>query len=75
MEFRDEIQKFVKTIPENSKKINAEEGTKHTLVMPFFEILGYNFRDPDEVDPESNADIGLKKGEKVDYAIKKDGKR
>jgi len=43
-------------------------------VMPFIRILGYDIFDPTEVIPEFIADVGIKKGEKVDYAIQKDGK-
>lgn len=42
--------------------------------MPFISALGYNVFDPTEVTPELCADVGVKKGEKVDYAILKDGK-
>nr|VFJ62260.1 MAG: hypothetical protein BECKFW1821C_GA0114237_100216 [Candidatus Kentron sp. FW] len=42
--------------------------------MPFLAVLGYDVFNPLEVIPEFTADIGIKKGEKVDYAIKKDGK-
>ena len=40
--------------------------------MPFFRILGYDVFNPNEFMPEFVADVGLKKGEKVDYAIKLD---
>ncbi|MHC1631036.1 MAG: type I restriction endonuclease, partial [Methanotrichaceae archaeon] len=36
--------------------------------------LEYNIFDPTEVVPEFTADVGTKKGEKVDYAILMDGK-
>ena len=42
--------------------------------MPFIQALGYNVFDPTEVVPEFTADIGTKKGEKVDYAIMQEGK-
>ena len=42
--------------------------------MPFINELGYNVFDPTEVVPEFTADVGIKKGEKVDYAIMRDGK-
>jgi len=42
--------------------------------MPFINALGYNVFDPREVTPELVADVGTKKGEKVDYAILRDGK-
>jgi hypothetical protein len=54
--------------------IQTEEATKNAMVMPFIQILGYNPFDPLEVTPELVADVGMKKGEKVDYAILKDGK-
>jgi hypothetical protein len=53
--------------------IQTEEATKNAMIMPFIQILGYNVFDPMEVTPELIADIGTKKGEKVDYAILKDG--
>ena len=42
--------------------------------MPFLNLLGYDIFDPTEVIPEFVADVGIKKGEKVDYAVKKDDK-
>ena len=54
--------------------METEEATKHALVMPFiYQVLGYNVFDPTEVVPEFTADVGTKKGEKVDYAIMSDG--
>ncbi|CAG9001739.1 MAG: hypothetical protein CENE_03765 [Candidatus Celerinatantimonas neptuna] len=38
--------------------------------MPFIQrVLGYDVFNPSEVIPEFTADVGLKKGEKVDYAL------
>ena len=37
--------------------------------MPFFSLLGYDVFNPTEFVPEYIADVGIKKGEKVDYAI------
>lgn len=54
--------------------IKTEEGTKNALVMPFIQMLGYNVFDPTEVTPELIADVGVKKGEKVDYAVLRDNK-
>ncbi|RKW86003.1 restriction endonuclease, partial [Corynebacterium diphtheriae] len=43
--------------------------------MPFIsQVLGYDVFDPQEVVPEFVADLGLKKGEKIDYAIMREGK-
>jgi hypothetical protein len=52
-------------------QINTEEATKNAFVMPFIQILGYDIFNPTEVIPEFICDIGTKKGEKVDYVIKK----
>lgn len=49
--------------------VQTEEATKNAFIMPFIQILGYDVFNPTEVVPEFIADIGIKKGEKVDYAI------
>lgn len=38
-------------------------------LVPFFQLLGYDVFNPVEFCPEYVADVGIKKGEKVDYAI------
>jgi hypothetical protein len=54
--------------------VQTEEATKNAFIMPFISnVLGYDVFDPSEVVPEFIADVGVKKGEKVDYAIFKDG--
>jgi len=52
---------------------NTEEATKNAFIMPFLTSLGYDIFNPEEVIPEFVADLGIKLGEKVDYAIMKDG--
>ncbi len=74
MDFIDQIRQIAARIPRQLEHIRTEEATKTALVMPFINALGYNVFDPTEVVPEFTADVGLKKGEKVDYAILKDGK-
>lgn len=64
------LSERIKTMKE---KILTEEATKHSFVMPFLSALGYDVFDPTIVVPEFTADIGTKKGEKVDYAILRDG--
>ncbi len=51
----------------------TEEATKTALIMPFFNLLDYDVFNPMEFVPEYTADIGSKKGEKIDYAIMNDG--
>lgn len=53
--------------------LQTEEATKMALVVPFIQALGYDTWNPLEVVPEFTADVGTKKGEKVDYAIMKEG--
>src|SRR5262245_46919661 len=74
MDFIDRIRELGARIPKQLEYIQTEEATKNALVMPFIGVLGYNVFDRTEVKPELNADVGIKKGEKVDYAILKDGK-
>src|SRR5690606_30050359 len=74
MDFIDRLRDLSARIPKQLDFIQTEEATKHSLVMPFLSALGYNVFDPTEITPELNADIGVKKGEKVDYAILRDGK-
>ncbi|MCE3006752.1 MAG: type I restriction enzyme HsdR N-terminal domain-containing protein [Bacteroidetes bacterium] len=73
MEFKDQI----KTLSERAKtlkdQVATEEATKNALIMPFLQVLGYDVFNPQEIVPEYVADIGTKKGEKIDYAVLKDG--
>ena len=51
--------------------IETEEATKTAFIIPFISsVLGYDVTDPREVIPEYTADVGTKRGEKVDFAIK-----
>jgi len=74
MDFTERLQSLAKKIAQQSSMISTEEATKNAFVMPFLHnVLGYDVFDPTEVIPEFTADTGIKKGEKVDYAILKDG--
>ena len=74
MDFSDRIRDLANKIPRQIDHLETEEATKHALVMPFINALGYNVFDPTEVMPEYVADVGVKRGEKVDYAILMDSK-
>lgn len=69
---KDKIKAIIDKIQLMSKKAVTEEATKTALILPFIQMLGYDVFDPFEVVPEFVADLGIKKGEKVDYAIFKD---
>lgn len=69
MGFLDDIKLWGEQIKSFRNLLCTEEAVKTALVMPFLQMLGYNIFNPTEVVPEFTADIGIKKGEKVDYAI------
>ncbi len=74
MDFIDQLKLFATRADKIMEKLTTEEATKTSLIMPFFQLLGYDIFNPHEFVPEFTADVGIKKGEKVDYAILKDGK-
>lgn len=74
MNFDDKIRDFSNRIEVIKDTLTTEEATKTALIMPFFQLLDYDVFNPTEFIPEYVADIGVKKGEKVDYAIIKNGK-
>lgn len=74
MEFIDQLTALSVRAIKQKDIIKTEEAAKNALVMPFIQALGYDVFDPSEVIPEFIADVGSKKGEKVDYAIVVDGK-
>ncbi|POS00752.1 hypothetical protein Q361_1241 [Flavobacterium croceum DSM 17960] len=72
MDLKDQL-KLIADRTKHKESIQTEEATKNAFVMPFLQSLGYDVFNPLEVVPEFIADIGIKKGEKIDYAIFKDG--
>ena len=73
MDFIDHLKQLSQKIERSQADVITEEATKAAFVMPFIHALGYDVFNPLEVIPEFTADHGIKKGEKVDFAIKKDG--
>ncbi|MFS0576318.1 type I restriction endonuclease [Sporosarcina sp. 179-K 3D1 HS] len=71
--FVEQLRGLAKRVDSLKTSIETEEATKTAIVMPFFQILGYDIFNPMEFNPEFTADVGIKKGEKVDYAILHDG--
>lgn len=71
MTYMEKIKVLADRAPKMLGHLQTEEATKNALVMPFIAALGYDVFDPTEVVPEFTADVGTKKGEKVDYAIKR----
>ena len=73
MDFSEQIKQFSERVSLMKDTISTEESTKMSLVVPLFQILGYDVFNPLEFCPEYTADVGIKKGEKVDYAILENG--
>ncbi len=69
MELFDTLTRLASRLESQRELLATEEATKNAVIMPIINALGYNVFDPAEVVPEFTADVGVKKGEKVDYAI------
>lgn len=69
MGFNEDLKSFAERIIPLKDTISTEEATKMSMIIPFFQLLGYDVFNPSEFCPEYTADVGIKKGEKVDYAI------
>jgi len=74
MDFIDKLKSISERIVKMKEQVGTEEATKNAFVMPFISALGYDVFNPMEVIPEFTADVGIKKGEKVDYCIVKEAK-
>jgi hypothetical protein len=74
MEIAERTQALALKIRKQKAAIETEEATKNAFVMPFIStVLGYDVFNPAEVIPEFTADVGTKRGEKIDYAVSHDG--
>jgi len=74
MDLATKLVELEKRTAQHRELLLTEEAAKTALVMPFIQALGYDVFNPAEVIPEFTADVGIKKGEKVDYALAIDGK-
>lgn len=74
MEFKEQISQLSERINTYKDMLHSEDETKRSLILPFFMALGYDIFNPSEFISEIKCDIGIKKGERVDYAILKDSK-
>lgn len=70
MSITDRVYELADKVRKQKSAIETEEATKNAFVMPFIgNVLGYDVFNPSEVIPEFTADVGLKRGEKIDYAL------
>lgn len=72
MDFKDMVYQLAERIGKQKDNISTEEATKNAFIMPLIAALGYDVFNPFEVVPELDCDLVKKKGEKIDYAIKRD---
>lgn len=74
VEFLEKIETLAARSKAAERQALTEEATKTAVILPFIQALGFDVFNLEEVIPEFVADVGMKKGEKVDFAIKIDGK-
>ena len=74
MSFKEDVADLAKRAISAQAIAQTEEATKNAIVMPFLRVLGFDVFDPSQIVPEYVADIGLKRGEKIDYAVKIGGR-
>ncbi len=75
----DELVGVIKTLKERIEEhrdelVGSETRTKTVLIEPLLRALGWDVSEPKKVLTEYHADIfGIKAGERVDYALMRDG--
>lgn len=74
MEFSQRVKDLATRSKHAAAHAQTEEATKTSVVLPFIQTLGFDVFNLEEVVPEFIADVGIKKGEKIDFALKMDGK-
>lgn len=73
-EFKLSLLGIKEKINRGKLKPTTEEATKQWFILPLLIALGYNPYS-DDVIPEYSLDIGIKKGEKVDYVLQSGSKQ
>lgn len=74
MDFKDTILQLTEKIAKQKETVATEEATKTAFILPMINALGYDVFNPTEVVPEMDCDLIKNRGEKIDYAILKEGK-
>ena len=65
------IQDIAKRAETIAHTLATEETTKNALIMPFIQAFAYDIFNALKVVSQFTTGHGVKKGEKVDYAVKK----
>lgn len=73
-DFKTRLVTHAKVAIGRAERATSEEATCQYLVLPFFQLLGYDPLNPDEIVPQDHASFADKFKNRVDYAIYKEGK-
>lgn len=69
-QFKERLQAHMDHVKKMGSLCTTEETTKQALILPLLDILGFSAFDPRKVKAEYQADfVGVKAGERVDYAL------
>lgn len=74
MDFAQRVKDLAQRSKHASEHALTEEATKTSVILPLIQALGFDIFNLNEVTPEFVSDIGTKKGEKVDFVLRIDGK-
>jgi hypothetical protein len=73
MSFSDKISSLQSSAERQLHALGSKKKTENALILPFFNMLGYNPFDVREVEPDYEIGRGEQETETVDYALKKEG--
>ena len=59
MGFNEDLLLLAKRVASVKPNIVTEEATKMSMIVPFFQLLGYDVFNPLEFCPEYTADVGI----------------
>ena len=68
-DFKEDLVQFANTVSGRAERVTSEEAAKQYMVLPFFQFLGYDPLNPDEIIPEAHASFSEKFKNRVDYAV------
>ena len=71
-DFKNQLIEHAKVVVDRAERAETEAATQQFLIMPLFQLLGYNPLNPDEIVPEAHASFSSKHRNRVDYAICKE---
>lgn len=67
MGFNEDLKSFAERIIPLKDTISTEEATKMSMIIPFFQLLGYDVFNPSEFCPEYTADYNIPKEIDIEF--------